>query len=80
MKGLLSLQNLCDLNIHFPHPDQSTCPGVQISPCDLIHPVVTTKAPCKNLLGDSYCDKNVGRCFDHLYEAFMHHNCLKTCS
>jgi hypothetical protein len=41
-KGLLTLHDLCDLHIHFPHPDQQTCPGVEISPCDLIHPVLTT--------------------------------------
>ncbi len=66
-KNILSLHDLCDLHITFPHPsesnilkilfiflkrfffnmkiliqDQEVCPGVQISPCDLIHPVKTT--------------------------------------
>ncbi len=41
-EGQLSLYDLCDLHITFPHPDQQTCPGVNIDPCDLTHPVVTT--------------------------------------
>lgn len=79
-KGLLSLHDLCDLHITFPHPNQEQCPGQSINPCNLIHPVITTKTPCVNKLGDSYCNSNVKRCDDHLYQTFMHHNCLKACT
>lgn len=41
-RNLLSLNDLCHLHIIFPHPNQAVCPGVQINPCDLIHPVKTT--------------------------------------
>ena len=39
-KRLLSMHDLCREHIHFPHPDQETCPGVEINTCDLSKPVL----------------------------------------
>ena len=39
-KRLLSMHDLCREHIHFPHPDQQTCPGVEINTCDLSKPVL----------------------------------------
>ncbi len=49
-KNLLSLHDLCDLHITFPHPDENMCPGFSINPCDLIHPVKTTPSTISVLL------------------------------
>ena len=32
-KGHLSLFDLCELHITFPHPNKDQCPGVEINPC-----------------------------------------------
>ena len=79
-KNILSLNDLCDLHITFPHPDQTTCAGYQINPCDLIHPVVTTPVPCHNSHGDYYCEKYKSRCDIPTFHTFMRESCLKTCS
>lgn len=79
-KDLISLHDLCDLHITFPHPDQNTCPGFQINPCDLIHPVATTPVPCHNQHGDVYCERYKSRCDIPNYHSFMRQYCLKTCS
>ncbi|RMZ94173.1 hypothetical protein BpHYR1_042965 [Brachionus plicatilis] len=79
-RNLLSLHDLCVLHITFPHPNQAQCPGAIINPCDLLHPVLTTPTPCVNKVGDSYCNSNVHRCEDHLFQTFMHHNCWKACT
>lgn len=79
-KNLLSLYDLCNLHITFPHPDQTTCPGFNINPCDLIHPVVTTPVPCHNQHGDVYCERYKSRCNEPVFHDFMRTHCLKTCS
>ncbi len=40
--GQLSLYDLCELHMRFPHPDQDNCSNIEINPCDLLSPVVTT--------------------------------------
>jgi hypothetical protein len=40
--GQLSVYDLCELHMSFPHPDQDNCSDVKINPCDLLHPVDTT--------------------------------------
>lgn len=35
--NLLSLFDLCDLHITFPHPNQEQCKNVQINPCILLY-------------------------------------------
>merc|ERR1712122_74211 len=79
-KNILSLHDLCDLHIFFPHPDQNTCPGVQINPCDLIHPVATTPVPCHDKHGSKYCQRNKKKCDEPVYHTFMREQCLYTCS
>ncbi|CAF0831446.1 unnamed protein product [Brachionus calyciflorus] len=80
IRNLLSLHDLCNLNIVFPHPNTLQCAGQVINPCDLLHPVLTTPTPCINKLGDIYCSSNAKRCGEHLYQSFMQMNCWKTCT
>lgn len=79
-RNLLSLNDLCHLHITFPHPNQETCPGVIINPCDLYHPVKTTPTPCHNQHGDAYCERYSYRCDQPQFHTFMRQYCLKTCS
>jgi len=75
----LSMHDLCREHIHFPHPDQEQCAGVEINTCELSKPVIA-KPPCRDLHGDKYCKKMESHCHDTLYSTFMLDNCYKTCT
>lgn len=79
-KKLLTVWDLCHLNINFPHPDTQACPETVINSCDLTHPVITTKQPCVNQHGDDYCERYKTRCNQTIYQTFMRQYCFKTCS
>jgi len=78
-RNLLSMHDLCREHIHFPHPDQENCRGVEINTCELSKPVIPAPK-CMDSHGTPYCQKMKSHCQDSLFDTFMQHNCYKTCS
>jgi len=78
-RKLLSFHDLCREHIHFPHPDQERCAGVEINTCELSKPTLPQPA-CMDSHGTAYCKKMQSHCADSLYATFMMSNCYKTCT
>ncbi|CAF0771349.1 unnamed protein product [Didymodactylos carnosus] len=83
-RNLLSLHDLCREHIHFPHPDQENCPGVEVNTCELSKPIIAEQsyllAPCMDQHGAKYCKQMQSHCTDSMYSTFMLDNCYKTCT